>query len=91
MNWNEEDIEEMTTDFHRSSIGRFIVDISWQPEKDTNGEFHCRVILDGNWDHPLEELRTKDTEKMTRWAFAQMKEASRRGGPDGNVEPQDVR
>lgn len=91
MEWTAEDIEEMTTDFHRSSIGRFTVAVSWAPEKDPTGEFVCQVILDDRWDHPLEEMRTRDQKKMTQWTFAQMREAVRRGAPHGGVEPQDVR
>ncbi len=80
----------MTSDFHRSKAGRFTVAVSWLPEKDPNGEFVCQVILDERWDHPLEELRTRDPKKMTAWTFAQMKEAIRRGGPNGE-ESQNLR
>lgn len=41
-------------------------------------EFHCRVILDGNWKNPLEEMKTSDQTKMGRWAYMHMQEMMRR-------------
>lgn len=77
----EDELELLTSDFFKASIGRFIIDVSWQPERDLNGFFHCRVILDNNWSSPLEELKTKNGDEMMFWAKKQMREAHKRTPP----------
>jgi len=73
--------ELLTADFFKASVGRFTVDASWRPERDPKGAFHCRVILDNNWDSPIEEMITKDGDEMLTWMKKQMKEAAKRAGP----------
>lgn len=89
MDWKPEDVELMTADFHRSTVGRFTLDVGWSPERDPSGQFHCRLILDDNWNCPYEELKTQDPERMMRWVISQMRQAVRRS--DGTVESLDVR
>jgi len=70
--------ELLTADFFRATLGRFVVDVSWRPEKDPTGAFHCKVVLDGKWETPLEELVTKNGDEMMYWTQKQMKEAAKR-------------
>lgn len=70
--------ELLTADFFRAALGRFVIDVSWRPERDPSGAFYCKVILDGRWETPLEELVTKNGDEMMYWTQKQMKEAAKR-------------
>jgi hypothetical protein len=74
----EEDRRELTDPFHRSTIGRFTVEVKWKRTDQPSGLFTCRVLLDDKYTY--EEIQTDDPGKMMSWTIRQMKEVSRRSG-----------
>jgi hypothetical protein len=77
---SEADLLLLTADFHWSQIGRWTVEVGWFPPADPKGSFHCKLVLDGRKEKPIESLVTRDPEEMALWTQKQMREAAKRAG-----------
>lgn len=53
-------------DSTQSDMG-YILDVGWYPEGDATGAFGCKFIANGNWQHPVEELRTRSLVRVREW------------------------
>lgn len=72
----------MSEPFFRATTpdNRQTVDVVLGEDGDGFPTFWCRVVLDNNWTHPLEELKTDSQQKLIGWMHTQMKEMMRRSG-----------
>jgi hypothetical protein len=44
-----------------------VLDVSWLPQGDPDGQYTCVVIVDRDWQHPLRKIVTKDVAVVQRW------------------------
>jgi hypothetical protein len=68
---------QLADNFFVAHSGPFTIRVTWLPPMDPTGHWMCTVSMVGH-PVPLEELRTKDTQKMFQWTKRQMKECARR-------------
>jgi hypothetical protein len=60
--------------------GRVLVEALFTSADGETITFHCRVVLDGDFTSPMEEMLTQDEGECLRWMRKQMTEAMRRNG-----------
>ena len=51
----------------QSPDGSFMMDVSWLPDSDRQGNYVCRVILYDNWEAPIELFETRETREAYFW------------------------
>lgn len=47
--------------------GHYALDVGWYPSCNPDGQFVCRVIVDGDWELPREQLETTDVRAVIAW------------------------
>lgn len=69
--------------FFRASTpdGRSLVDVTLNDQGNGLVEFWCRVVVDGNWKVPMEEMKTHSQKKLFGWMNSQMMQMMRRSKP----------
>lgn len=66
---NINNVRDLVQDIVQNVYGDYCVDVGWYPSHDLNGGFIGRVIRNGNWEEPLEEIVTRDLEEIKDWHY----------------------